>query len=203
MTRGGCQLKPRGVFFDYEQWLVLPVTLCPAPAASSPCAGHAGHGGTAPALRPRVPPGEAAEPYINHSLCTSSHLDGIGPSATPRRIVNTKHMLCLKLIIILGSHQLLVIGSPFAEITESSRVEIQPLPGSFSNEMSPQERWPFRGGQRDTGWVTAFNNRLHVPRATVTVTHKHRGCLGTPASPWQSHGADLSQAPTRPGKGRL
>lgn len=111
-----------------------------APVAVSPRVGHGGHRSTAPALRPRTPPGKAAEPCINHSRCTLSHLDGIGPSATPWRIVNTKHMLCLKLIIILGSHQLLVIGSPFAEITESSRVEIQPLPGSFSNEMSPWER---------------------------------------------------------------
>lgn len=119
---------------------MLLVTPGRAPAAGSPRVGHGGHRSTAPALRPRTPPGKAAEPCINHSRCTLSHLDGIGPSATPWRIVNTKHMLCLKLIIILGSHQLLVIGSPFAEITESSRVEIQPLPGSFSNEMSPWER---------------------------------------------------------------
>lgn len=135
---------------------MLLVTLCRAPAAGSARARHGGYRGTVAALRPRAAPGEAAEPCISHSHGTSSHLDGIGPSATPRRIVNTKHMLCLKLIIILGSRQLLVIGSPFAEITESSRVEIQPLPGSFSNETSPGERWPFCRGQRDTGQVMAF-----------------------------------------------
>lgn len=154
---------------------MLFVTPCRALSAGS---AHTGH-----IPCPPSPPGEAAEPCINHSRGTSSHLDGIGPSATPRRIVNTKHMLCLKLIIILGSHQLLVIGSPFAEITESSRVEIQPLPGSFSNEMSPGERWPFCRGQRDTGRGMASNNRLRAPCATLMATHEHRGTLGDAGVP--------------------
>lgn len=131
-------------------------------------------------------PSEAAEPGINHSRCTLSHLAGIGPSATPRRIVNTKHMLCVKLIIILGSRQLLVIGSPFAEITGSSRVEIQPCPGSVSNEMSPWERWMFCRGLRDTSQVVAFNTLLHMPHATVAMTQRYGCCLGTLGSPWQS-----------------
>lgn len=50
-----------------------------------------------------------------------------GPFWHGTGVVNTQHMLAWKLIIIFGSHQLLVIGSPFAG---SSRVEIPPLPGS-------------------------------------------------------------------------
>lgn len=79
-------------------------------------------------------------------------------------------MLCVKLIIILGSRQLLVIGSPFAEITGSSRVEIQPRPGSVSNEMSPRERWMFCRGLHDASQVVAFNTLLHMSHATVMVT---------------------------------
>lgn len=45
-------------------------------------------------------------------------------------------------------------------------MEIQPLPGSFSNEMSerPRERCPFCWGHRDTGQVMAFNYGLHTPQ---------------------------------------
>lgn len=69
-------------------------------------------------------------PGTNHSQGRLSHLDGLGPFCHGTGVVNTQHMLAWKLIIIFGSHQLPVIGSPSAERAGSGGVEIPTLPGS-------------------------------------------------------------------------
>ncbi|XP_040545558.2 uncharacterized protein LOC101749127 isoform X2 [Gallus gallus] len=55
--------------------------------------------------------------------------------------------LCLNASLCHSS--LLVIGSPFAAITKSSGVEMQPLPGSCSNEISARP-WERRRGRESS-----------------------------------------------------